>query len=519
MSEDSVRKRFAVTVIARLVGLVASATTAGIVPRSLGPENYGSFQFLQTSFTALRDLLDVSVGSAFFTLSSKDAKTGTVNLLYLLWNLFHLVALALIITVAVAGAWNVTLWPHQPVPLLFAMAGLVLVTRYFTTLQSFADSKSLTTAGQLTGLASLLLLTGTLLVLFVCHRLTLGSYIAANAAAALAGLVVLGAWLYQGRARFWQHDFSRAKVREVVGYTYRYVSPLVVYGIAGTLLNYATRWLLQAAGGDQQQGYYSLALNWSQMLLLVTSAINPIYWRECARAAGAGSTEEVRRLFTKTLLVCFAGTTYFAAYIAVQGEFLVTSVAGKDFHGAALPFMLMVFYPVTQTVGQLATYTYMARGETRAYRNIGIAVMVLSVVATYFLIAPHTFAVPGLGLGALGMTLQMVGIGALSVEILLIHLCRQLGIPVARMLGIQASLVGGLLALAWGISRGLGALLPLLLGTSIWTSWLTFLLAGLGYTAVVALLLWWHPHLAGLSRADLQSYLAAARQRLRRRAN
>lgn len=511
---DSIRRRFAVTVAVRVVSIAVSATTAGIVPRALGSAAYGNFQFLQKSFEALCAGLDASVSTAFITHSSKETKTGREGVVYGVWNLLHALLIALLIAVVVAGGWQERLWPGQAVALICAVAGLVLATRYYAALQAFADAKALTTLGQLSNLLLLLLLTITIISLFALHRLHLATYVAANyLVTGLAGGWLL-ARLWRRRAAIWRHDPDWRRGREFCRYAWSYSSPLLAGSLVNVAAAYFSRWLLQHSGGSTEQGYYSLALNWSQIVLLGTSAMAPIYWRELARANAAGDQLRRRQLLQRMMLMCYSLTVYFAAFIACQANFLVTRVAGPDFTSAVWPFMIMAFYPVTQTVGQLASVTLLACEQTRLYRNIGYGIALVQTALTYFLLAPATAVVPGLGLGAMGMALQMVITGFLATAVTQYFASRLVGVRAARLVGGQMLALALGVLLAWVSASGATALYQVAGAATWWRAYAAFFSAGFAYSALCLVGVWRWPQIAGLTPLDRDQAWLAIRRRL-----
>lgn len=510
---ESIRRRFAVTVATRMVSIVVSAATAGIVPRALGSVAYGDFQFLQKSFEALRGGLDANVSQAFFTHSSKESHTGREGLVYGAWNGLHALLLALLIVVAVIGGWQERLWPGQSLALICAMAGLVLLNRVYTVLQAFADAKALTTIGQVSNLLLLGLLTTALLGLFVLHQLHLASYVAANyVVTGLAG-AWLAAMLWRRRAAIWQPDRDWQRGRDFCRYAWTYSGPLLASSLFSMGTTYFSRWLLQCVGGSAEQGYYSLALNWSQIVLLGTTAMLPIYWRELARANAAGEHTRRRQLLQRMMLMCYALTVYFAAFIACQADFLVKRVAGPDFSAAVWPFVVMSFYPVSQTVGQLAGATLMACEQSRTYRNLGYGITSCQLVLTYCLVAPRSALVPGLGLGAMGMALEMVILGFLGTAVTQFWACRLVGSSPAALLRAQVRVLALGLALAWGTSQASSALWRYLADAAWWQAYASFFSAGLIYSLAVLLGVWRWPQVAGLSATDRQQVTQALRQR------
>jgi hypothetical protein len=134
------------------------------------------------------------------------------------------------------------------------------------------------------------------------------------------------------------------------------------------------------------------------------------------------------------------------------------------------------------------------------------------LLLTYFLLAPSSAAVPGLGLGAIGAAARVVGYGLLSVQVYewsnfrFFHLnygwATLQRIMIAAVVGGGAALIlvglPGLVATRWQA----GNLSSLAVSSSLY------------FGLVGALVLLW-PGLAGLSRAEIFSSLHLLLRRLR----
>lgn len=508
---DSIAKRYAITFLSRAVGLGAHIATAGIVPRSLGATDYGSFQFLQAAFQQVKNVADLGSSSAFFTHCSKHQRSGLILLAFGLWELLQLAGILLLVAAAVYFGFAGYLWPNQATSRIFLLAGIVVLQAYQQRFLNFADSKGLTSIAQILKLGINLLQITLMVFLFLGDRLHLQSYIGVHYLVLGFSLLLLWAYLRQRRRLFYEADFSRERLRELLRYFTRYCSPLVVYTLAGTIFGYFNRWFLQWVEGNAEQGLYALSFNWSQIILIFTSAMLPIYWREVSLAFGQNDLDRIRYLFNKFIHLLYVLTVFFAAFICTQAEFLVTHVAGASFTQAAVPFMLMSFYPVHQTYGQISGVLFMATERTRQYRNISLAAMTFGGGLTYFLLAPPTFVLPGLGLGALGLALQMIIVQFFIVNIQLFFNCRYLGLSFRSFLIHQVAILGGAVAVALAADRLCMMGFDSFTLAPLYRDWLRFLAAGMLYSFVAGAILVARPELAGTSRRELLDILRRAR--------
>ena len=89
---------------------------------------------------------------------------------------------------------------------------------------------------------------------------------------------------------------------------------------------------------------------------------------------------------------------------------------------------IMLLYPIHQTIGQMAGIFYNSTNRNKIYSLWGTIQITSSLVITYFLIAPGTYFVPGLNLGALGVALKTVSLQFIGTNILTYINCKFLNL-------------------------------------------------------------------------------------------
>jgi hypothetical protein len=157
--------------------------------------------------------------------------------------------------------------------------------------------------------------------------------------------------------------------------------------------------------------------------------------------------------------------------------------------------MIMLLYPVHQTMGQVGATMMYATERVGIQVIIGSAVMVLGMVTTYFVLAPPTNAIPGFGLGSTGLTLKMVGIQVLSVNLL--------AFAIARLNGWRFDWVFQPLSLAICAGAGWFAHIVVLFATPIaWALPIRIVPAGAIYCGLLLSAINWFPGLVGITRDE-----------------
>ena len=77
----------------------------------------------------------------------------------------------------------------------------------------------------------------------------------------------------------------------------------------------------------------------------------------------------------------------------------------------------MFFYPMHQSIGQINGTLFMAIEKTKEYVLISNIFLILSIPITYFMVAPSSAIIPGLGMGATGIAIKMVALQFININI------------------------------------------------------------------------------------------------------
>jgi O-antigen/teichoic acid export membrane protein len=507
---ESIRSRYVVTLSTQLFRLALSIVTAGIVPRALGPAAYGSYNFLMSATSTLRGFLEPSAQQAFFTFSSQDKRSGSLTKLYGAFLLAQILVIFGLIGLAALAGVTGQLWPGQQLDQILWVTLLDWALFFVLSLQQLGDSKGLTIRPQLINTVMALSSTVGLLTLAALGWLNFYTYVWLNLFTALVSFWSLGYWiLVLNRDLCWTGEL-RGRIREHLRRWWRYAAPLILYEYYMPIISYLSIYLVQAWYGSVEQGYFALALRWSALVLVFTSSALMIFWREIAYWTAEGDQERAGRIYLRfnRLLVFLALALAF--WLSLSSPTLIPALAGDQYQAAIPVLMIMAFYPVVQTYGQLTSAALKASGRTAAYRNLAIFFSVPDLALTYVLLAPPTAPVPGLNLGAIGVALRMVGYGLLSAQVFDWSNFRFFGLSYSRAVlqrlaavavvgGCAVMVMGGLhhVLQAWRLH----ALLSLAL------------VSGLYFGIVSAAVLVW-PGMIGFSRAEILSNFQSLGQKI-----
>jgi len=505
VNPTSVKTRFLVSVGANALRGVVSLCTGLLIARRLGPPEYGDLTYLLASFVAIRALLDLGSSNAFYTFISRSPRGRQFYSLYFGWLLLQLTLSVLLVAVVFPQDVLQSIWLGHPRDLiLYALVASFMQQQVWTTITQVGESSRLTVRVQILGLAVVAVHLVIVIALKLTDLLSVQSVLAAIAAEYLVALTIATRLLHTPASS----AAICSNVRETLRQYWRFCRPLIVIALTAFLYDFADKWLLQRFAGSSQQGFYQIAAQLAAVSLLATTSILNIFWKELAEASARQDKARLARLYNKVnrgLLMLGALVSCFLIPWAKQ---LVMLLLGEAYQDSWPVLALMLLYPIHQSIGQVNATTFMACERTKEYMVIALIGQMAALPVSYFLLAAPTVApVPGLGLGAYGLALKMVG-----VNILLVNLQAWI---IARFNHwkfewfYQLATIVPLLALGY-LAKAMAELVVSTDASSDLRLHLVagMLIAGVLFLPCAAALLWLQPRLAGLEREELDTLVA-----------
>ncbi len=420
---SSVRKRFLFSAGANVARAAISLAVGLLVARGLGPADYGNLAYLLGSFWAIRALLDMGSSSAFYTFIAQRGRESYYYLVYFAWLAFQFLFSVALISFLLPSVVIESFWLGQNHELiLLALLATFLQNQVWLTVVQMHEAERKTIRIQVAGLfvilAHLALVASMLISQWLSVRAVLWAIVGEYFVAAVWLSITLRHSNSTRETQSMGVDGAQEGLRSVVQAYFHYCRPMAVIAVFSFGYEMADRWLLQRYGGAAQQGFYQVAAQLSTISLLATSSILNIFWKEIAEANERGEHERVAGLYLKTtqsLVFLAAGVTCF---LAPWAEPLVEVLLGSAYHAAWPVLFLMLFYPIHQAIGQINGTLFMATGRNSVYMKITVTGLLVSIPFSYVLIAPGSalWGV-GMGLGAMGLALKILGLNFLFVNI------------------------------------------------------------------------------------------------------
>ena len=490
--ESSLKKRYSIKLLTNIISAIIGAVLIAIVPKALGPIVYGQFIYLQDFFMKVIGFLDMGSSIAFFTKLSANQKRKELMSFYFLYASVLLVLITLFIGFIFYFDYTSIFFPDIPKEYIFMglFYGFFLwLTQIFI---KISDAYALTVSVELIKIMHKVISLFLLLYFIYFTLFDLEQYFLFHYIALLSFLLIL-AWLFIKKDIFTNILNFKFSIFNLTKEFIAYCHPLVVYSLLSLVVGFLDIWMLQKFGGSVETGYYGLAYSLAAMCFLFTSAMTPLITREFSKSYEEKDLANMRKLFFRYIPMLYAIATFFSLFVSMQSVNIIAIFTDKKFEDAYLVLVIMAFYPIHQTYGQLSGSIFYATGNTKLLRNISFFTQPFGILLSFILIY-------SLDLGAMGLAYKMIIGQVIGVNIQLYFNARFLDFKIKHFLFHQLYVVLLFLLLSYMVSSVFIFTSPLL----------SFLVSGMIYTILVIISAYIFPSIFATNRDEIKYYLMKA---------
>jgi O-antigen/teichoic acid export membrane protein len=193
--------------------------------------------------------------------------------------------------------------------------------------------------------------------------------------------------------------------------------------VIGIVFGFFDRWFLQVIYGSVSQGFYSLAFSLSSIAGLFLAPMTPLLMQSIAKSDENNDIIGMRSAFDKVKIL-YLIAAFLTIFFMFHTHEILSLIGGDEYNGAQLTLLVLFLYPLHVVYGQFCGSVLIATRKTKVYRNIALISMLIGIIISYFLLAPKSFIIPGLGLGSLGLAIKLVVIQLVSVTLQLYFVCK-----------------------------------------------------------------------------------------------
>lgn len=498
----SISSRSFISLIANILKGFFILTTGILLARGLKPVDYGTFAFLLASFVALRSILEMGTSSAFFSFISKRNRSQKFFCYYVSWLMFQFAASFLFISVMAPDKWIEMMWAGESRErVLIAFVAVFLQQQMWNMIAQVGESQRLTVRVQAISTSVAIVHVGIIIGMFCLDSLTIERVYYFI----IVEFIVAGFIAYFFFPVIYSEEMDAP--RNVFEEYWKFCLPLIPYTWLAMIVGYTDTRLLHHFGGAVEQAYYSVAAQFAAISVIVTVSVMRVLWKEVAEAHNQDNKERVRYLYNRSSRILFMLSTIISCFFIPWSKEIITLALGEEYIGGAFALMLMLCYPIHQSLGQVNGTMFYALEMTRTYVMIGTVNMIISTITIYFLLAPADAMLPGLGLASIGLALKMIVLQFIGVNFGMWWLARKN----KWNYSIDYQLIG--IAIFVSIGFAVYYLTKMAISESIQIV-IRACIAGTIYISVVGLVLYRIPWLLGISQQELSRLVPDLKQAL-----
>ena len=485
--EDSLKKRYSIKLFANIISGIIGAILVAIVPKALGPIAYGQFAYLQDFFMKVIGFLDMGSSIAFFTKLSTNHTRKELIAFYFIYSLLVLIILFIFVSFIKVFGYTHNFLPDIPNEYIYMGLFFGFFMWFTQIFIKISDAYALTVSVELIKIGHKVVSLLLLLYFVYFTAFNLDKYFYFNYIALISFLLIL-TWLFVKKGIFKNILNSQFSISDLSKEFIEYCHPLLVYSIIGLLVGFLNIWMLQKYGGSTQTGFYGLAYSLAAMCFLFTSAMTPVITREFSKAYGNKNLEKMRRLFYRYIPMLYSIAAYFGVFISFQSDNVLAIFTDEKFRDAGTVLMVMAFYPIHQTYGQLSSSIFYATGKTKLYRNIAFFTQPLMLLLSYLFIVQ-------LNLGAIGLAYSMLITQFIGTNIGLYFNAKFLDFKMKYFIAHQLYSILFFIVIAFLSSNFVHFDSPLI----------SFLFSGVIYTTLVTIFVYVFPQVFATTREEIKT--------------
>lgn len=487
MNEDSLKKRYIVKLLSNILNGITNIILIAIVPKALGTVAYGQFVYIQNFFAQMTSFLDAGTSLAFFTkLSAKNTRKELISF-YFLFSLLLLFVLLFIVYFIYLYDYSSLFMPEIPEKYIFLGLWFGFLTWITQVFIKISDAYALTVSIELIKIIHKFLSLFLLVFLMNLFAFDLSLYFYFHYLSLISFIMAMFYYLIQKRIFSKSIIIQKIDFKGLLREFFDFCSPLVMLSVIGLLTGFFDIWLLQKMAGSEQTGFYGLAYSIVAMSFLFTSAMTPIITREFSKAYEHKNLLEMRRLFFRYIPMLYSVAAYFGVFIAFQSENLLLIFTDESFKNVYWVLVVMSFYPLHQTYGQLSGAVFYTSDQTKVYSHIGIIAMCFGTVVSFILI--YCFK-----LEAIGLAFKMVVVQLIAVNVQLYYNAKFLNFKMFYFIWHQVFSLLIFIGIGFLSSLGINHSSPII----------NFLTSGVSYTLIVGIFTYVYPKLFAITQEEIK---------------
>ncbi|EIO2346143.1 oligosaccharide flippase family protein, partial [Vibrio parahaemolyticus] len=386
-------------VIGTLVSFVLSIILGIILPRAIGPESYGEYNYIISTFNFILQLVLLSINTAFMYLyqQEKFKKDDLISCYsFFLISVIFLTSVLGILTVNIDFMYDFLWLEISNVKLIYLGSGVAALLFLQLRVSEYCDMlEEAKLSEKIKNVTKFFIVIFVFLFLFN-GNLRLDYVFVIYAISTTVYLIVISIKLkiyskFDVRKLFAKSNF------EIIRSTYEYIKPLILFNLIGSVYLYVGRFAVQKTSGLEELGLYMAALNLANIPIQFISALIAIYMRKLV-VSNNRDRSFIKRFYNQDLVRVFSLHCMFSFFVFFNAENIVNIVFGEKYQGAGYTLQVLAIFSLIHTYGILGGNVYMSTNRNKEYAFINgafllIGIVIFSFILAFYKVDAFTFAI------------------------------------------------------------------------------------------------------------------------------
>lgn len=496
MKQDNFKNRYIIKLASSVLIAVCNVLTQLILPRALGVEDYGYYNYNLNIFTSIVVMANLSTSNAMVAKYAK--RNDDLGLIYFYLKFFGLVALLLTVGIAVLypTAFMQSTFAGQTIFIVLLGLQVAILNKLLTDTISIYDAAAVSRFPAVMQILMKAAISLVVLIGFVLGRLKLIWFYGIQISITLVVVAILLVCILKNQHKQYPEG-TKLSTKAYLKEYYHFCKPLVYATIFSQLTIIIMNWALMKWSGATQQAMFGAAWQLNTLISYVFSPYAELSKREFAVLHK--DPIAMRDRYHQSLQLMAWLTSYFAVFVAVMVDWLLPILYGEQYAGAGMVTILMMFYTIYQAWGQISGAYMIAVEKTKLSAVLTIMGQGLTLLFVFLFQIPN--GIWPESLGSIGIALNYLVTNIIATTITISYTSHYLKIPVLKVNTIPMKAISLCAVTALVLKFVFSSLIP---GDAVWMLLVKTFVVGCIYTAILATVIYFRPDMVGISREKVK---------------
>lgn len=379
-------------VIGTLVSFLLSIVLGIFIPRAIGPEGYGEYNYILSTGNFLLQFFIMSVNTAYIYMHTRNKyDERDLNTLYLVYIsiVFLMLIFVVYLTISTEYLYN-TFWnsisKYQYIILGFLLSSFIFLQQR---LSEYSDMIGEAKFSEKMKNMTKLILVLVVLILILSKNISIYSLLIVTI---LSHIIYLICITINVKIPIAVIDRNKSKIYVgICNEIYLYVKPLIIFSIIGALYLYIGRYSLQYTSSLHEFGIYMAALNLANIPIQFISAMIAIYMKKLIVSHNSDDGY-INRFYKEDIIRIYVIHAVFSYYILFNASSIIELLLGVDYEGAVDVIRILSIFSLIHTYGILGGNVYLSTNRNKEYAWINGLFLCLGIIFCFFVIQFHYFS-------------------------------------------------------------------------------------------------------------------------------